>query len=102
MSYELDFDNIEYDRGYGIQCGTLVIEVEPIFTDESFDAHGPGGNLQLYGDTNALTDFEILGATMFFVGNNGEELGEMEMDSDTVLKLVSHAWIFERLIARHY
>lgn len=42
MAYEYDFENLQYDTGYGAVDGTLIVEVEPVFTDETFDAHGPG------------------------------------------------------------
>lgn len=98
---ELEYNEIEYDTGYGVQYGDLYLDAYPIYTDESFDAHGPGGTLQRYGDSNALTDFEIESGTLFLVGNNGVELGEVELSHDEILELVDHDEILQDLIKKH-
>jgi hypothetical protein len=89
MSYELEFmgdDYITVDTGYGEYGADLIVEVEPVYEDLRFDAHGPGGTLQTYGDANALVGVNVLGATAFVIGNNGVELGEMELDEEDLKK----------------
>ena len=96
MSYEFEFDDIHYDTGYGEQSGDLIVEVEPVYTDESFGAHNAAGQPQTYGGMK-LTGVEVLDATLFLVGNNGQELGEVDLtdqleryiNMDDLLELVA-------------
>jgi len=81
MSYTVEFNDMEYDTGYGVHCGDLVIEVSPVFTDESFDAFNGAGVLQRYGSVKTLTGVELEDACLFLIGNNGVELGEVSFDS---------------------
>ena len=99
--FELEYNDIEHDTGYGVYSGDLYLDVYPIYTNETFHAHGPGGNLQRYGDSNALTDFEIESGTLFLVGNNGVELGEIELSHSEILELVDHDTILQDLIKKH-
>lgn len=98
MSYEIEIDDIEYDRGYGIEYGTLQIEITPVFTNETFTGHNGSGNLATYGDSNALTSFNIETATLFLIDQDGGECGEIELDHDQVLKLVDEDIILKQLI----
>lgn len=85
VSYELEFNDESYDTGYGEIGGDLIIEVEPIIEDCSFDAHNLAGNLQSYGGYG-VTGVGFVSATFFGVGNNGQELGEYTFDSIEELK----------------
>lgn len=97
MSFEYHIDDVEYDTGYGVQHGTLVVEVDPVVADQSFDAYNGMGVLQSYGGMG-LEDVEVLGATLFLVGNNGEELGEVEFPGTESLD--SFKWLQEDLFNR--
>jgi len=85
MSYEIELLNsdheyrFEYDSGYGVIGGDILLEVEPLFTDESFDAHNLTGSISQYGNTHVLTGAKVLQATFYAIGNNGVELGEHEL-----------------------
>jgi hypothetical protein len=96
MSYEFDFDNVQYDDGFGVKDGHLVLECEPVFEDTRYTAHDETGMLATYGSSKALTGVNILGATVFLIGNNGVELGEAELDHDEVMK--TYPWIEGELI----
>lgn len=74
MSYEIEIDDVEFDTGYGVHSGTLVVEYEP--TSES----GP----------------HILGATLFLIGNNGVELGEYTFSHDDAIN--EFRWLEEYLL----
>lgn len=98
--FELEYNEVPYDTGYGEKYGDLYIDVYPVYTDETFDAHGPGGNLQVYGNSKAITDFEIDSGTLFLVGNNGEELGEVVLSQDEIIQLIGRDVILEDLIKK--
>lgn len=102
MSYTLEFDDIDYDRGFGMEYGTLQLEVTPVFTDETFDAYNYGGTLQVYGDSEALTGFTIEGGSLFLINNDGGEYCEIPMETEEILELVDYDTILESLIRRHY
>jgi len=99
MSYELDFSDEMYDTGYGEIGGDLIVEVEAIIEDTSFDAYNAAGVLETFGG-DSVVGFKVLGATFFGIGNNGVELGEYTFDSlselqsefgiseDTILEMV--------------
>jgi len=88
MSYELTFDGLSYDNGYGEMCTELQIDIEPIITNISFD-HAFG----TYIDKDI--NIRITCAQLFFTGNNGVELGYKALDPKDIpelkelLKLVS-------------
>jgi len=55
---------LAFDINDGIYWGTLIVEVDPITTDESFDAHNVAGYLQSFGGL-AVTDFKVIRATYY-------------------------------------
>ena len=97
MSYEYEIDDIEYDTGYGEQMGTLMVECESIIEDCRFDAHNIAGELATFGG-NCVGGVKVLGATLFLIGNNGVELGEVEFSGDELLK--QYPWLEDHLIER--
>lgn len=104
MSYTIEIEDIELDRGYGPEYGVLQLEVSPIFTDERFDAHNGFGDLQLYGNSNALTDFEIDDAVIFLIDRDGGEYAEIDGFSDDEIfdKYIEKDDLLDKLINLHY
>lgn len=103
MSYEIELFNsdhdyeFEYDTGYGVVGGDVYLEVEPVFTDERFDAYNGAGNLQMYGNAHALTGVKVLQATFYAIGNNGVELGEYDI-TDQYEKYISDDQLLDKLV----
>jgi len=94
MSYEYEFDDVEYYDDYGV----LYLEVEPVFEDQMFDGYNGFGALQTYGDAHALADISILSATVFLYGDDGEEVGEVNLEPEEVLK--KYRWVKELCLDR--
>ena len=93
---ELEINDINYDTGYGVHNGDLYITINPILENQDFDFDGPQG-LSTHKVGNQLVDFKIESATLFLVGNNGAEIGEVELNESEVLKLVNKDYIFKEL-----
>ncbi len=86
MSTELEYDTLTYDNGYGGLDGVLVVEVEPVYTDERFDAHSPNGSLSTFGEANAVTGCKFIGASFFAVDQDGGDIGQFDFDCVEDLK----------------
>lgn len=95
MTFEYEIEDIDYDNGYGVQNGTLIVECEPIWEDCRFDAHNGIGNLQTYGGY-AVTGAKVLGATLYLIGNNGQDIGEIEFPDYEALN--EFKWLEEYLV----
>lgn len=93
MAYEYEFEDLYYDAGYGELGGVLQVTVEPIFQDECYAAYNSNGDLQTYGEYRTLGGAEIIEATFYAYGNNGEELGEYSFE--TLAELTRHFGITE-------
>lgn len=98
MSYELTFEDIKYDTGYGEECGEMIIELDTTITDESFD--------HLFGKREQYdVDFTIIYCELFLIGNNGVDLGQVSFDPkkeiSDIYKLVSKADIMYQLLYQY-
>jgi len=73
---ELHIEEFEYDDGYGGLVGDLYITLN-ITADDLKDPSG-----------QPLTEFSynFVSATFFAVGNNGQELGEFEIEEDMIAR----------------
>lgn len=85
VSYEYEYDDMEYDGGYGDLVGTLIVECEPIIEDGRFDAYNIAGTLSTFG-TDYVGGVKNVTATFFAIGNDGEELGEYTFEGIEELK----------------
>lgn len=82
--FEIEIDD------YNGHSGMLAVEVSSTYEDHSFD-HAFG--------THECGQYEPtkIEATLFLVGNNGEGMGEIQMNEPEVLKLVPYEEILERV-----
>jgi len=85
VSYEYEYEDVEYDGGYGDLVGTLIVECEPVIEDGRFDAYNIAGTLSTYG-SDYVSGVKNVTATFFAIGNNGEELGEYTFEGIEDLK----------------
>jgi hypothetical protein len=97
MSYEYEIEDVEYDTGYGVERGNIMVECEAIIEDGRFDAHNEAGNSQTYGG-DYVGGVKVLDATLYLIGNNGVELGEVEFTQADLFK--EYPSIEEDLIQR--
>lgn len=97
MSYEIIIEDCIVDNGYGEHSAEIYVDVEPIIEDCSFDAYNYLGGLQFYGGYQ-IVDIKILTGTAFLIGNNGVELGEIELDEQDILKHVTKEALLKELI----
>ena len=97
MSYEIIIEDCIVDNGYGEHSAEIYIDVEAIIEDTSFNAYNIAGILQTY-KSKAITDINIISATAFLIGNNGIELGELELDSNDVLKYITKDELLNKVI----
>lgn len=81
--FEFEFDDVTIDVGSGEMNGTLIVECDPVIEIDTYTAHNQMGELQDYS-SKSLEDVKILGATLFVIGNNGEELGELVYSPEEV------------------
>lgn len=93
MSFEYEIDDVDYND----QNGTLFIEVEPILENSSFSAYNEFGTLHEYDEGPVLSGVNIIGATLYLVGNNGEEVGEINFDDNA---LDEFSWLETYLIEK--
>lgn len=75
MELEIHVEDFEYDTGYGVQHGDLYFTVE---AQLEHDEDGSGAPL-------VSVSYDFLGGTFYGIGNNGQELGEVEIDSEDLI-----------------
>lgn len=88
---ETMFDDLEYN-GHN---GDLVVEFEPIFEIEEFDAHDISGALKTF-KRQVLKGVKVLGATFFKIDQDGGEYGQYDWSDDDALG--EFDWLEESLI----
>lgn len=94
--FSLEFDDIEYDNGYGIHGGSILVEFSPVIESGHFSAHNGAGNLQTYGD-DYVSQIEIEHCSIQLWDQDGGELGgyiELDIESNDS----EYHWIYEKCL----
>jgi len=96
MSVIFNFEDVEINNEYG----DLEFEACGIEIDHRFDAYNGMGNLQTYGNVQ-ISDFEITYAILTLTDEDGNVLGEKDLDEIEVRNYLEFYsdHIIERLIS---
>lgn len=97
---QIEFKDLEIDENtkYGGWLGAeIILEIEPIYKDNSFTAHGPNGMLQVYNKGLQLTSFNILDSYLIFIDQDGCEYKEYNHGEFDIENYVSNEEIIEKI-----
>lgn len=97
-AFEVEYDHIEYDTGYGSYGGSLYVEYEPILEDTSFDAYGKDGTMVTV-ERKSVVGIKILGGSLLLTGGGGREVMERHYHDEDEL-YSDFPWVEEDLMER--